>query len=165
MYTQFKFDRAEIAAAAQAMRDTLAVSLPGTDAGQFAAATMAERLVRAPARYLEYGPYWWSVKQALAELGTDFGPERDRVEGYGEDLPPYEALVAGERFKDFYRLHFLAGTSKFILDADGQEPFILFDSDMEARRLGRAGAAVAAGLAAVAQADEPENESAPGDQA
>jgi hypothetical protein len=138
MFTQFKFSPAQISEAAATTAKALAAAVPGSNAATFAATTIAERLRAKPASYLQYGPYWWAVKQALRALGEDFGPTDDadlRAE-YGGNFPSYGALVAGEQFRTYYGKTYLAGADRFDLDADGEDSYVLFDADMEVRKLG-----------------------------
>lgn len=139
MYTKFKFSPADISQAAVAAAANLAKAMPGTNAPTWAAKVIADRLAASPADYLQFGPYWWAVKDALAQLGRDFGVERDelvRME-YGGGLPAYAALVSGENFREFYMATYLAGSSTFVLDDEEGQSYTLFDRDMEARRLGQ----------------------------
>lgn len=157
MFTQYKFDPTEISQQAAATAQALALNRPGVNPAQFAAATIAGRLRAQPDSYLQYGPYWWAVKAALRSLGEDFGAQDDadmRAE-YGGIFPAYGALVAAEEFRGFYGRTFLAGTSRFDLDADGEESYVLFDSDMEIRKHGgKRPLRVAADLEAIAEPDE-----------
>lgn len=140
MFTQYKFSPAQISDAASATAKALAGAMPGANAATFAASTIAGRLRAKPASYLQYGPYWWAVKAALRALGEDFGQTDDAdLRGeYGGNFPVYGALVAGEQFRDYYGRTFLAGSDRFDLDAEGEQSYVLFDSDMEVRRLGGA---------------------------
>lgn len=138
MFTQYKFSPVQISDAAVATAKALSVTQPGANPAQFAGRAIAERLRARPERYLQYGPYWWAVKSALRTLGEDFGQADDagiRAE-YGGAFPVYAALVAGEQFREFYNANFLAGTAQFWLDNEAEESYVLFDSDMEIRRLG-----------------------------
>lgn len=138
MFTQYKFSPVQVSEAAVAAAKTLAAARPDVQPAQFAAQTIAERLAEKPDAYLQFGPYWWAVKAALRALGQDFGGADDAtIRGeYGAELPPYAALVAGEQFRAHYGATFLAGTSQFWLDDQGGESYVLFDQDMEVRRLG-----------------------------
>lgn len=145
MLTEYKFHPAQISLAAQAAAQALASSNPAMRPERFAAETIAARLQAKPRTYLQYGPYWWAVKAAMREQGLDLGPADDpalRLE-YGGDLPGYSRFIAGEQFRDFYNATFLAGTSTFVLDANGESPFTLFDPDMEVRALGGSARVVA----------------------
>lgn len=152
MFTQYKFSPSFISQQAADTAKALATAKPGVNPAQFAATTIADRLRAKPASYLQYGPYWWAVKAALRALGEDFGPNDDagiRFE-YGDGFPAYGALVAAEQFRQHYGQNFFAGTAQFILDDQGEESYVLFDTDMEIRKLGgKSPLRVAADLAAV----------------
>lgn len=160
MFTEYKFSSEQITAAMDTAVASLALSQPGVDPAAFAISTIAARLRAAPATYLQYGPYWWAVKRVLAVGGEDFGAQADdiiRLE-YGEQFSAYGALIAAEQFRDFYRSTFLAGTAQFWLDGGEAESYVLFDADMEARRLGAGGARVSVNLNSVELENEPDAE-------
>lgn len=159
MFNQFKFSADQVASEVARTVASLGASLPQAEPGTYAARVIGQRLRLHPQAYLEFGPYWWAVKAALRAAGEEFGDADDalvRAE-YGGDLPMLGALVAGELFKDFYRRSYLSGTSQFWLDDAAQESYVLFDANMEARRLGPGGLRVAANLDAQRQPDDPEN--------
>jgi hypothetical protein len=162
MFTQYKFSETLIGDRAAEGTQALALSHPGADPLGFAVQTISGRLRIDPGSYKQYGPYWWIVKAVLAEAGEDFGPAADDVirDAYGEQFDKHGALIAGELFRDFYRQTFLVGTSQFWLDGGEQESYVLFDADMEARRLGPDGLRVSANLSAVELESEPVPESA-----
>lgn len=138
MFTEFKFSPALISQQAADTAATLAATQPGVNAARFAASTIADRLRAKPSSYLQYGPYWWALKGVLRALGEDFGATDDadiRFE-YGGGFPAYGAIVAAENFRDYYSKTYLAGTAAFVLDDQGEESYLLFDTDMEIRKLG-----------------------------
>ena len=142
MYQQYQFDRDEIARAAADVAASLAKTHPGESPEGFAARVIAERLRKAPADYLQYGPYWWSVKQALRREAHVFGDtdsETLRV-AYGRGLTVLQTLVAGEQFREHYRAERMAGSATYALggedDADAGE-YTLFDLNMEILRYGQ----------------------------
>lgn len=139
MFTEYKISAADINARSIEIARTLSTSAPGRNPAQFAAQTIAERLRKAPAKYLEFGPYWWSVKRALGALGYDLGRQDDAIirAEYGGDLHDFAALVVGEMFKDEYRATWFVGNAQFWLDADTAESYVLFDLDMQSRVLGQ----------------------------
>ena len=153
MFTMLKLDPKQIAQWHAGAVSTLGQSLPGAQFDSHAAMVVATRLRNYPECYLEFGPYWWAVKAALASLGPDFGPAQDDLvrSEYGGGLSAGEAIVAGELFKDHYRVTYLAGACTFTLHEDGGT-YLLYDADMEARRLGRGAAAVSANLTATPEA-------------
>lgn len=138
MISQYKFSPVQISDAAIVIAKALSTSMPGVEPLKFAGKTIADRLRKKPDSYLQYGPYWWAVKGVLRGLGEDFGAADDAgiLAEYGGQLPAYSRLVAAEQFRDHYRDTFLAGTSQFWLDAEAEESYVLFDADMEVRRLG-----------------------------
>jgi hypothetical protein len=133
-FTQFKFDPAAVAADVQEKRAALKVNKGLSDLGGYAAGVIRRRLEEKPAKYREFGPYWWAVKKALNEAGADFGDTFDVLvasEYTGRNME--ETLVMGEAFKDICRATYFVGNNLFALDADGVEQYELFDPDMEAR--------------------------------
>lgn len=157
MFTEYKYSPVQISDNAVELAKLLAANKPGENPAQFAAATIAERLRLHPETFLQYGPYWWAVKAALRALGHEFGAEDDAVvrAEYGGGWPAYDALVAGEQFRDYYRATFLLGTAQFWLDANSEQSYVLFDQDMEIRRLGGAAPLrVAADVRSVEVGDE-----------
>lgn len=94
---------------------------------------IAARLRARPQDYVEFGPYWWAVKAALAEAGYDFGDDGDALvaaEYRGADLA--ETLVAAEGFKDMHRATYFAGHNTYDLADDGGS-YELIDPDMLVR--------------------------------
>lgn len=153
MFHHYQFDHDALARAAETIAATLAETRPLENPAAFAAQVVAGRLRDAPGDYLQYGPYWWSVKQALRGAGHVFGDTDSVVlrAAYGAGLTAHQALVAGEQFRDYYRAQLMAGTATFALGAeDGADTgnYTLFDVDMETLRHGP----VQGGLAVVDQA-------------
>lgn len=162
MFTQFKFSPDQIAAQAAATLQALASIVSElAGAGSYAARIIANRLRNHPEAYLEFGPYWWAVKAALRSAGEEFGAADDEILriAYAGELPLLETVVAGEMFKDYYRATYLVGARQFWLDDGAEESYVLFDANMEARRLGRGAVAlaVAANLEATQEPSETEN--------
>lgn len=145
MFTQFKYSPAQVSQAAADLAKAVAADQPGANAAQVAADAIAQRLREHPERYVHFGPYWWSVKDALRSLGHDLGAADDVVlrAEYGGNFPAYGALVAGEQFRDYYLQTYLDGSTQFWLDDQAEQSFVLFDVDMEVRRLGGSARVVA----------------------
>ena len=141
MFTNYKLDPVSISTAAVAAAASLAKSNPGESPARFAAGVIARRLRAAPQTYVRYGPYWWTVKAVLRSAGEDFGAGDDEVMRgeYAGGAPAYEALVAAEQFREHYLGTWLDGTAEFDLTDEPGGRYVLFDADMEARRLGPAG--------------------------
>lgn len=93
---------------------------------------IGERMRAKPAQYLEFGPYWWAVKAALADAGYIFGDHGDPMLAADyAGTSPAQTLVAAEMFKDHYRTTYAVGHSTFDL-GDGED-YALEDPDMQAR--------------------------------
>ncbi|MDO4878684.1 MAG: hypothetical protein Q3966_05235, partial [Neisseria sp.] len=91
-------------AAVQDTKNALYRNRRNSDLGAYAAEVIAERLLANRRQYLEFGPYWFAVKDALAHYGYrfgDFDDETMREEYRGRTHE--HTFVAAERFKDFYR--------------------------------------------------------------
>lgn len=157
MFNQLKIPAEAIASEAARIGAALSSMSKLTDPPQYAARVIAQRLRSHPDAYLEFGPYWWAVKATLRAQGEDFGAADDAGirAAYGGELPALECLAAGEMFKEHYRRTWLAGNAQFWLDDGAEESYVLFDADMEARRLGRGALAVGANLTAQPEPDEP----------
>lgn len=137
MFTEFKFSPEVIASEASAVAASVAEHQASTDPAAYAAETIAMRLRQRPGSYVQFGPYWWSVKAALRASGFDFGRQTDDVlkAEYGGAFPAYGVLVAGELFRDHYLANYFDGTAMFDLGSEGEESVTIMDDDMEARRL------------------------------
>lgn len=101
---------------------------------------IAARLRKNPKVYLEYGVYWWALKQLLNEQGFNFGSETDSIlaarycvfDAKG-DMDKERTIVAADEFATEYRATFFVGHCQFDLSGDGDEDYrySLFDEDME----------------------------------
>lgn len=133
MFTNFKIDPATLADTMQAWRAGFAATKrPGTFEDN-AARVIAERLRKHPEYHVEFGPYWWALKQVLIESGQDLGTAGNpMVAAQFKGASRAETLVLAEMFKDFYRSSYVVGTSSFDLDGDGQMEEMA-DPDMQVR--------------------------------
>lgn len=99
-----------------------------------ARASLAKRLKEDPMCYLQFGPYWFAAKAAaIPSLGAYDEPLIRRAYTQADDEL---TLVAAFDFADDYRENMMAGTRHFELESDpveGDNPWILFDPDMEAK--------------------------------
>jgi hypothetical protein len=159
MFNQLNITRGDIDEEASRIDAALNDKSHLTEPAAFASKVIAKRLREHPTAYLEFGPYWWAVKATMRAQGEDFGAADDEQirMAYGGDLPALSCLAAGELFKEYYRTQWLAGNAQFWLDDGAEESYVLFDADMEARRLGPGALAVGANLTAQPEPDEPEN--------
>ncbi len=84
-------------------------------------------------RYLDYGPYWPALKDIFLAQGLLTGskhPDREVAQSYCGKTAE-ETIVMAEMFRDFYRGHYFIGTNTFQLDGESEEPWRLYDADME----------------------------------
>ena len=132
-FVNFKIDPAAIAAQTDAMAAAFAGSgKPGTFEAN-AVRVIAERLRRRPEAYVEFGPYWWAVKQVLNDAGADLGSAGDAlVASEYRGATDAQTLVAGEMFKDMHRATYFVGHALYDLADDGEQ-WALFDDDMAQR--------------------------------
>ncbi len=136
-FTELKFDAASLAESLVAIKAQYAKSGRKQKWVDFVIGYIGDRLVSEPARYLEYGPYWWAVKATLATKGFEIGPELDLIvfPEYSFTKPDGQldvdlCLVAGEQFKEMYCGTYFKGTRDFALTLDGNT-WQLCDGDME----------------------------------
>lgn len=133
-FTQFKFDPAAVAADIEEKRSALKVNKGLSDFAGFAASVIRKRLEQTPAKYREFGPYWWALKQVLNDTGANFGEAFDpMVASEYRGGTPEATMVMAEAFKDIYRATYFVGNNLFSLDDEGVEQYELFDPDMESR--------------------------------
>ena len=131
MFNRYKFDPVAVATDLEAKRAGLKANKGMSDFVGFAAGVIRRRLEAKPAKYREFGPYWWAVKKVLNEQGADFGQAFDVVVGaeYKGETPE-ATLVMGEAFKDLYRATFFVGNNLFQLEEGNPVSYELFDADM-----------------------------------
>lgn len=131
-FTEHRFPRAEITLSVADI--TARSQAKRGDAGflEFASGIVAGRLHSDRAAYRWYGPWWWSLKEALRRAGHDFGEQSDplvrRAYGFEDDA---ETLVAAEKFREWYMATQFIGTRRFHLDPATAEHYDLWDGDME----------------------------------
>jgi hypothetical protein len=136
---QLKIDPKDVAARLAELRTSFQASGQPGSFDERAARVMAKRMRDRPDLYVEFGPYWWSVKAALREAGHAVGDYTDAMVQADYAMPSAtESLVAAELFKDSYRVMYPRGANSFMLEEDG-EPYLLEDPDMMARAPGVSG--------------------------
>ena len=136
-FSEYKFDTAKLRKKLVTTKAQYAKSGRPTPWVDCVAGYIGKRMRAEPHRYIEYGPYWWAVKAALAETGRYLGHETDAIvlAEYGPreaegSLSVELSLLAGELFKAMYADTFLIGTRDFALKDDGSS-WTLVDGDME----------------------------------
>lgn len=136
-FSEYKFSTAKLTKKLTATKAQYAKSRKPIPWVDYVAGYVYQRMKREPHRYVEYGPYWWAVKAALADSGRHIGDETDTIvlAEYGPRDPDGSlsvelSLLAGELFKAMYADTFLIGTRDFALKDDGSS-WMLVDGDME----------------------------------
>jgi hypothetical protein len=138
--TEFRIDSQRLERRIAQMRRNFAARPHEESFEEFAIGVLAHRMRTRPWDYLEFGPYWWPLKEALREAGHDFGPTTDALLANAFKAPTLAGIVvAAEEFKDDYRARFFVGHATYDLRGDGST-FTIFDPDMAGRAAaGRAG--------------------------
>jgi len=136
-FSAYKFSTADLTQKLTATKAQYARKGKPTPWLSYVAGYVFSRMKNEPHRYVEYGPYWWAVKAALAETGRHLGTETDSIilAEYGprnpdDTLSAELSLLAGELFKGMYTDTFFTGTRDFALKDDGST-WTLVDGDME----------------------------------
>lgn len=132
--TEYRLAPDALAAITKEKREQLEANTGETDLLGFGLGVVAGRLRRNPKRYVDYGPYWWALKDVLRRAGYSMGSETDveLVEAFrGAD--DTETLVGAEEFRDDYLATRVVGERSYQLDGDSVESWSLMDEDMEAR--------------------------------
>lgn len=121
--------------AAQDLANRLKTNTGREDFVAYASSVIAERLLQSPEKYLEFGVYWWNLKQVLQRQGHYFGNNThdELLNIYHHDTDAAIIAVA-EDFKNQYRATFFRGNRDFDLNEDRR--YSLFDEDMEMLILG-----------------------------
>ena len=89
MFTNFKIDPSELSAMVATMRASFANSgKPGTFEDN-AVRVIANRMREHPAQYLEFGPYWWAVKEVLRGADPRIGDRGDPVVQFAPYVPQH----------------------------------------------------------------------------
>lgn len=134
-FTRYKFEPEAVTADIEAKRAAVKANIGLSDFAGFAAGVIRKRLEETPAKYREFGPYWWALKKVLNQAGADFGNSFDVMVGseYAGSTPE-ATMVMAEGFKEIYRATFFKGNNLFHLDEEGVEQYELFDPDMETRK-------------------------------
>lgn len=137
-FTESLFDKTYIDGVAATAAASLKANRGFSNFEAFAAGVIKRRLEKAPARYLDYGMYWPSLKEVLRKHGFDFGAPVYPLlrETYCGDTDMQTIVMADEFRKDYLANQFV-GTRVFLLNRDTGEELLLIDNDMEEQALSR----------------------------
>jgi len=98
----------------------------------FGCRVVADRIAKDPRRYLDYGPYWWALKDVLSRAGYRYGDDMDEgLASIYSGKDDTETLVAADLFRDQYLGSRAIGERDYQLGDDEGERYSLFDEDME----------------------------------
>ncbi|MBO2580308.1 hypothetical protein [Shewanella algae] len=100
----------------------------------------AENLKTNPSLYRSYGPWWWALKQLLADNGLSFGEETEvaTLARFDYDSPALVCCAAWAYQDYIVKNGFLySGEHQYpVTDSDEDETYYLTDMDMEALAIG-----------------------------
>lgn len=130
-FTELKFDLSKIDALVAEKKAGLKANKGLSDLLGFGLGVVSRRLAKDPSRYLDYGPWWWSLKAALNANGYHYGEEFDSVVAAEyRGRTDVETLVLADQFRTEWLESAQVGTVNFRLSEEGDD-YILFDVDME----------------------------------
>ena len=132
-FTELKFDLAKIDALVAEKKTAIKANRGFSDLLGFGLGVVSRRLAKDPLRYLDYGPWWWSLKGVLNANGYQYGEDFDSVvaaEYRGRS--DVETLVLADQFRTEWLESAQVGTANFGLSEEGTD-YILHDADMESR--------------------------------
>ena len=132
-FTELKFDPARIDALVAEKQAAIKANRGFSDLLGFGLGVVSRRLAKDPSRYLDYGPWWHSLKSVLNANGYNYGEDSDSVvaaEYRGRS--DVETLVLADQFRTEWLQSAQVGTVNFRLSEEGDD-YILFDADMESR--------------------------------
>jgi hypothetical protein len=133
MFNEYRFDHRKIGPLVAEKQAALKVNKGLSDLLGYGLGVIERRLKKDPARYLDYGPYWWALKDVLSRAGREYGPESDTqlVRAY-RGQSDLQTMVMADQFRTEFLAQNMVGTSKFQLSTEGGD-YILFDMDMALR--------------------------------
>ncbi len=133
-FTEYKFDPEKIKAQVESRTQSLRTNKGFSDLLGFGLGVISERLAKDRRRYMDYGPYWFALKDILNANGYNFGDQSDPIvkAAYHGDSD-VETLVMADEFRTEYLATTIVYTNRFMLDGKTGEFWVLFDSDMESQ--------------------------------
>lgn len=134
LFTELKYSPEYIAQTVEQRRAGLMANRGMSDLLGFGLDVVAQRLSKGPQRYLDYGPYWWALKDVLRENGNDLGDHSDPLvaaEYCGVDA--VSTMIAADEFRTRFLSTQMLGANRHLLSLDDPSWYVLFDPDMEGR--------------------------------
>jgi len=131
MFTAYRFDNEAIKNLAAQNAANLQQNRGLSDYAGFATKVISDRLAKGARRYLDYGPYWWAVKDVLKRAGEDLGDDDDIQlrEAYRGETDA-ETLTMADLFRQKYLSENFLGHNQYVL-TDSGETWTIIDDDME----------------------------------
>jgi hypothetical protein len=134
LFTEHKFSADHIAQVVAQRRQGLKANRGLSDLLGFGLEVVAKRLSASPHRYVDYGPYWWALKQVMREGGYLMGDQSDPlVANEYRGVDAVSTLIAADEFRSQNLASQMVGGNQFLLTANDPDWYVLFDSDMEGR--------------------------------
>lgn len=134
LFTEHKFSPDYIAGLVIERSENLKKNTGESDLLGFGLKVIYQRLSKSPLRYLDYGPYWWALKDLLRDNGYYVGDQTDPLvsrEYRGADA--LGTLISADEFRTDYLATQMIGANKYILKRYEPEWYVLFDADFEGR--------------------------------
>lgn len=132
VFTEYLFDTEKIKALIEIRKQILRENNGFSDLLGFGLKVINDRLNKDRKRYLDYGPYWWALKDLLNANGYSFGDQSDPlVKAVYHGDSDVETLVMADEFRTEYLTTTILYTNRFMLDGTTGEFWVLFDFDME----------------------------------
>lgn len=134
LFTEHKFPADHIAQAVAQRKAGLKANKGLSDLLGFGLGVVAQRLAKSPQRYVDYGPYWWALKQVMRDNGYLMGDQSDPlVANEYRGVDAVSTLIAADEFRSQHLASQMVGGNKFLLIAADPDWYVLFDQDMEGR--------------------------------
>ena len=131
-FTEYLFDPDKIKTQVENRTQSLRENKGFSDLLGFGLKVIGDRLAKDRRRYIDYGPYWFALKDILNANGCNFGDQSDPIISKvyrGES--DVETLVMADEFRTEYLATTILYTNRFMLDGKTGDFWVLFDSDME----------------------------------
>jgi hypothetical protein len=139
MFTEFRYDSDGIKTLVAENAATVRSERGLSDYTGFAISVFRKRLKQnGPIRYLDYGPYWWAVKDVLNRAGEDLGSDDDAElrEAYRGETDA-ETLAMADLYREQYLKTQFLGSRQVVLTDTG-ELWTIMDDDMEEKAMASA---------------------------
>lgn len=136
LFTEHKFSADYIAQLVAQRRQGLKANRGLSDLLGFGLEVVAKRLSASPHRYVDYGPYWWALKEVMRKNGYQTGEQSDPlVANEYRGVDDLSTVIAADEFRSQQLATQMVGSNQFVLVANDPDWYVLFDADMEGRMI------------------------------